>query len=121
MKIKFKFAEVELMFKYAQLDRPLVAGCSIGHKSRPLHVSRWDMGQTKKSKYTSNIYFPQRWFLSFYFDTATVTYFAHSNDDMTMQTIPNPNTIHHDICTRPPLPASPLPIPPIPHSVYLCF
>ena len=29
------------------LNRPLVAGCSIGHKSRPLHVSGWDMGQTK--------------------------------------------------------------------------
>ena len=38
------------------LDRPLVAGCSIGHKARPLHVSGWDMGQTKKSKYMSNTY-----------------------------------------------------------------
>lgn len=32
-----------------RLDRPLVAGCIIGHKPRPLHVSRWDMGQTEKS------------------------------------------------------------------------
>ena len=32
------------------LDYPLVAGCSIGHKPRPLCVSVWDMGQTKKYK-----------------------------------------------------------------------
>ncbi len=45
--------------KPKHLDRPLVAGCSIGHKSRPLHVSRLDMGQTKKSKYMLNIFFPK--------------------------------------------------------------
>ena len=27
---------------------------SIGHKPRLLHVSRWYIGQTEKSKYTSN-------------------------------------------------------------------
>ena len=30
------------------LDRPLVAGCSKGRKSHPLHVRGWDMSQTKK-------------------------------------------------------------------------
>lgn len=46
------------------LDRRLVAGCSIRHKLCPLHVSRWDLGQTKNSKCTSNHAFFQRslWF-----------------------------------------------------------
>ena len=35
--------------KPKHLDRPLVAGCSIGHKSRPLDVSRWDISQTDKT------------------------------------------------------------------------
>lgn len=26
---------------------PLVAGCSAGHKPLPLHVSKWDTGQTR--------------------------------------------------------------------------
>ena len=30
--------------------RPLVAACIIGHKPLLLHVSRWDMDQTKESK-----------------------------------------------------------------------
>ncbi len=29
-------------------DRPLVAGCSTGHKPRPLHVNEWDLSQKKK-------------------------------------------------------------------------
>lgn len=42
------------------LDHPLEAGCSItGHKPYPLHVSRWDTGQTKKSNNTAS------WFLLF--------------------------------------------------------
>ncbi len=45
--------------KPKHLDRPLVAGCSMGHKPRSLYVSRWDMGQTKNSKYKSNIFFPK--------------------------------------------------------------
>ena len=40
--------------KPKHLDCPLVAAYSVGHKSCHLHVSRWDMNQTKKSKYTSN-------------------------------------------------------------------
>ncbi len=28
-------------------DRPLVAGCSTGHKARPLHVNEWDLSQKK--------------------------------------------------------------------------
>lgn len=38
-------------------DRPLMADFSIDHKSCPLHVSIWDMDQTKNSKYTSNTIF----------------------------------------------------------------
>ena len=30
-----------------RLNRRLVAGCSLGHKSYLLHVSGWDMDQTK--------------------------------------------------------------------------
>ena len=36
------------------LELPLVAGCSTGHKLCLLHVSRWDVDQTKRSKYTLN-------------------------------------------------------------------
>lgn len=39
------------------LNRPLVAGCCTGHK--PLHVSGWDMTQTKKSKYKSDTFLPK--------------------------------------------------------------
>ena len=42
------------------LDQPLVAGCSIAHKSHLLHVRRWDMDQTEMSKYTSNKMFSER-------------------------------------------------------------
>ncbi len=28
-------------------DRPLVVGCSTGHKPRPLHVKEWDLSQKK--------------------------------------------------------------------------
>ena len=45
--------------KPKHLDRPLVAGCSIGHKSRPLHVNGWNMSQTKTSKCTANTFFPK--------------------------------------------------------------
>ncbi len=38
-------------------DRPLVAGCSTGHKPRPLHVNEWDLSQSKKINYTSNTIF----------------------------------------------------------------
>jgi len=31
-------------------DLPLVAGCSIGYKTHPLYVIKWDASQTKKSK-----------------------------------------------------------------------
>jgi len=44
-------------------DRPLVAGCSIDHKPRPLHLIEWDASQTQKKKkklnYTSNNIFPK--------------------------------------------------------------
>ncbi len=54
------------VYKDGQHDSsPLMAGHRIGHKSRPLHVSRWDMGQTKKLKRTRQISFSQRWFLAF--------------------------------------------------------
>ncbi len=38
-------------------DRPLVAGCRIGHKPRPLHVNEWYWSQNKKINYTSNTIF----------------------------------------------------------------
>ncbi len=38
-------------------DRPLVVGCSTGHKPRPLHVNEWDLSQNKKNNYTSNTIF----------------------------------------------------------------
>ena len=38
------------------LNRPLVAGCSIGHKPHLLHDSRWDMAQTKYM--LNNVFFP---------------------------------------------------------------
>ncbi len=38
-------------------DRPLVVGCSTGHKPRPLHVNEWDLSQNKKINYTSNTIF----------------------------------------------------------------
>ena len=41
--------------KPKSLDQPLLAECSIGHKSRLLHVSGWDMSQTKK--YSSDTFF----------------------------------------------------------------
>ncbi len=43
--------------KLRLFDRPLVAGCSIGHKPRPLHVNEWDLSQNKKINYTSNTIF----------------------------------------------------------------
>ena len=43
--------------KPKHLDRPLVAGCSVAHELFLLHVSFWDMGQPKKSKYTLNKFF----------------------------------------------------------------
>lgn len=47
-----------------RLDRLLVACCSTCHKSHPLHVSRWDEGQTKqKTKVTHQKIISQRWFL----------------------------------------------------------
>ena len=36
---------------------PLVAGYSIDHKTHSLHVSGWDKGKTKKSKYDLNVFF----------------------------------------------------------------
>ncbi len=36
---------------------PLVAGCSTGHKPRPLHVNEWDFNQNKKINNTSNTIF----------------------------------------------------------------
>ena len=42
--------------KPKHLNRPQVAGCSKGDKSYPLHVSRRDL---KKSKYTSDTFFPK--------------------------------------------------------------
>ncbi len=36
---------------------PLVAGCSTGHKPRPLHVNEWDFNQYKKINNTSNTIF----------------------------------------------------------------
>ncbi len=38
-------------------DRPLVVGCSTGHKHHPLHVNEWDLSQNKKINYTSNTIF----------------------------------------------------------------
>ena len=40
-----------------RLNHPQVAGCSIGLKSCLLHISEWDMDQTKKSKYRSDFFF----------------------------------------------------------------
>lgn len=34
----------------------LVVSCSVVHQ--PLHISRWDIGQTENSKFTSNKWFP---------------------------------------------------------------
>ena len=38
---------------------PLLAGCSIVINPAPYYVSGWNMGQTKKSKYTSNTFSPK--------------------------------------------------------------
>lgn len=39
---------------HKQKDHPPQAGCSTGHKALPLHISRWDTGQTVNSKYKLN-------------------------------------------------------------------
>ena len=40
--------------KPKHLHHPLVTGFSIGHNPHSVHVSRWDMDQTKKFEDTSN-------------------------------------------------------------------
>ena len=37
--------------KPKHLDHPLVAGCSTAHEPCPFHISKWDKGQSKNSKY----------------------------------------------------------------------
>ena len=44
--------------KPKSLTRPLVAGCTKGHKPRFLHVCGWDMD--KKSKCTPNVFFSKK-------------------------------------------------------------
>ncbi len=40
-------------------DCPLVAGCSTGHKPRPLHVNEWDFSQNKKNELHFKYNFPK--------------------------------------------------------------
>lgn len=44
----------------SKFERPLVTGCSIGLKPRPLHVNGRESRQTEKSSCSSNIYLPEK-------------------------------------------------------------
>lgn len=57
--------------KQKYFNRPLVAGCIIGYKPRPIHVIEWDARQTKKTNFTLKYFFSVNVGSSYHADVCT--------------------------------------------------